>query len=78
MKLHDFLSQHHDGCVIAPTKPVTFKAADGTVVHGQLFRRDDGTARKPGVVFVHGGPPRQMLLGWHYMDYYDDSYAVNQ
>ena len=59
-------------------KPVTFKAADGTVVHGQLFQRADGAARKPGIVFVHGGPPRQMLLGWHYMDYYSNSYAVNQ
>ena len=34
--------------------------------------------RKPGVIFVHGGPPRQMLLGWHYMDYYSNGYAVNQ
>lgn len=59
-------------------KPVTFRAADGTVVHGQLFQREGGTAKKPGIVFVHGGPPRQMLLGWHYMDYYSNSYAVNQ
>jgi dipeptidyl aminopeptidase/acylaminoacyl peptidase len=29
-------------------------------------------------VFVHGGPPRQMLLGWHYMMYYANAYAVNQ
>ena len=33
---------------------------------------------KPGVIFVHGGPPRQMLLGWHYMDYYSNAYAMNQ
>ena len=32
----------------------------------------------PGIVFVHGGPPRQMLLSWHYMDYYSNAYAVNQ
>jgi dipeptidyl aminopeptidase/acylaminoacyl peptidase len=32
----------------------------------------------PAVVFVHGGPPRQMLLGWHYMWYYTNAYAVNQ
>ncbi|MEP6475112.1 MAG: prolyl oligopeptidase family serine peptidase, partial [Gemmatimonadota bacterium] len=31
-----------------------------------------------GVVFVHGGPPRQMLLGWHYMGYYSHGYALNQ
>jgi dipeptidyl aminopeptidase/acylaminoacyl peptidase len=59
-------------------KMVVFRAADGTMVHGQLFERAGGAARKPAVVFVHGGPPRQMLLGWHYMDYYTNSYAVNQ
>ena len=57
---------------------VSFKAADGTVVQGQLFQRDDGAATKPGVIFVHGGPPRQMLLGWHYMGYYSNAYAENQ
>jgi dipeptidyl aminopeptidase/acylaminoacyl peptidase len=63
--------------LIAPT-PVTFKAEDGTLVHGQLFQKPDGAAKKPGIIFVHGGPPRQMLLGWHYMGYYSNSYAVNQ
>ena len=62
--------------LIAP-KPVTFTAPDGLTVHGQLFQRPGGGA-KPGVIFVHGGPPRQMLLGWHYMDYYSNAYAVNQ
>jgi dipeptidyl aminopeptidase/acylaminoacyl peptidase len=61
-------------------RQVTFQAADGTKVHGQLF--DSGGVKPPalkaGVIFVHGGPPRQMLLGWHYMDYYSNAYAVNQ
>jgi dipeptidyl aminopeptidase/acylaminoacyl peptidase len=57
---------------------VAFRAADGTTVHGQLFARNDGVSAKPGVIFVHGGPPRQMLLGWHYMGYYSNAYAVNQ
>ena len=35
-------------------------------------------AKRPAVVYVHGGPPRQMLLGWHYMDYYSNDYAANQ
>jgi dipeptidyl aminopeptidase/acylaminoacyl peptidase len=35
-------------------------------------------ARKPAIVYVHGGPPRQMLLGWHYSDYYANAYAMNQ
>jgi dipeptidyl aminopeptidase/acylaminoacyl peptidase len=47
-------------------------------VHGQLFRTAGGDAKRPAVVFVHGGPPRQMLLGWHYNYYYANSYAVNQ
>ncbi|HET6912660.1 MAG TPA: prolyl oligopeptidase family serine peptidase [Rhodanobacteraceae bacterium] len=59
-------------------KSVSFTAADGTLVHGQLFRAGNAGANQPGVIFVHGGPPRQMLLGWHYMDYYSNSYAVNQ
>ena len=65
--------------LIAP-RQVTFKAADGTLVHGQLFDTSGAKSaeRKAGVIFVHGGPPRQMLLGWHYMDYYSNGYAVNQ
>ncbi|MHB1862835.1 MAG: S9 family peptidase [Gemmatimonadaceae bacterium] len=59
-------------------RQVTFKAPDGTTIHGQLFEPADARGTHPGVVFVHGGPPRQMLLGWHYMDYYSNSYAVNQ
>lgn len=59
-------------------RAVTFEAQDGVTVHGQLFRTDDDTRKKPGIVFLHGGPPRQMLLGWHYSDYYANSYAMNQ
>jgi dipeptidyl aminopeptidase/acylaminoacyl peptidase len=58
---------------------VTFQAPDGLTIHGQLFRRDDGhAAARPGIVLVHGGPSRQMLLGWHAMAYYSNAYAVNQ
>lgn len=57
---------------------VTFKAADGTTVYGQLFTPKKGSGKKPAVVFVHGGPERQMLAGWHYGDYYANTYAVNQ
>lgn len=60
-------------------KQVIYKAADGTTVHAQLFEPPGGGAgRKPAVVYVHGGPPRQMLLGWHYGDYYWNAYATNQ
>ncbi len=60
-------------------KQVIYKAADGTTVYAQLFEPSTGgTARKPAIVYVHGGPPRQMLLGWHYGDYYWNAYAQNQ
>jgi dipeptidyl aminopeptidase/acylaminoacyl peptidase len=57
---------------------VTFKAPDGLTIHGQLFGGGGDAAKKPALVFVHGGPPRQMLLGWSYMDYYAHAYAMNQ
>lgn len=57
---------------------VTFKAPDGSEIHGQLFRPKNGSGRMPAMIFTHGGPPRQMLLGWHYMYYYHNSYAMNQ
>ncbi|WEK42913.1 MAG: prolyl oligopeptidase family serine peptidase [Candidatus Sphingomonas colombiensis] len=56
---------------------VTFTAPDGLTIHGQLFTPRGG-GKHPGLIFVHGGPPRQMLLGWSYMDYYTHSYAMNQ
>ncbi|HJY30416.1 MAG TPA: alpha/beta fold hydrolase [Pyrinomonadaceae bacterium] len=59
-------------------KKVVFKAPDGIEVHGQLFEAAGGSAKKPAIVYVHGGPPRQMLLGWHYSDYYTNAYALNQ
>jgi dipeptidyl aminopeptidase/acylaminoacyl peptidase len=59
-------------------RQVVFRASDGVTVHGQLFERAGGPAKKPAVIFVHGGPARQMLLGWHYSDYYANNYAMNQ
>lgn len=59
-------------------RQVSFSAPDGTLVYGQVFEKTGGKSKEPGVVFVHGGPQRQMLLGWSYMDYYSNTYAVNQ
>lgn len=63
------------GSLIVP-KQVTFQS-DNFTIHGQLFERSGG-GKKPAIIFVHGGPPRQMLLGWHYMHYYANAYAMNQ
>jgi len=57
---------------------VIFKAADGLEIHGQLFKPTNASGKLPALVFMHGGPPRQMLLGWHYLYYYHNSYAMNQ
>src|SRR5260221_6652180 len=56
------------------------KAADGTEVHNQLFLPKDlrPGEKRPAIVFVHGGPVRQMLLGYHYMEVYHLFYGVNQ
>jgi dipeptidyl aminopeptidase/acylaminoacyl peptidase len=52
----------------------------GIAAHGVLFKPVGGRSeqRHPALVFMHGGPVRQMLTGWHYMDYYSNAYAFNQ
>jgi dipeptidyl aminopeptidase/acylaminoacyl peptidase len=57
---------------------VSFKASDGVEAYGQLFVPVGGPARKPAVVYVHGGGPRQMLLGWHNRWEYANDYGANQ
>ncbi len=64
--------------VFVKPEQVIFKAADGTTLHGQLFIDRNISGKRPGIVFMHGGPHRQMVLGFHYSDYYNNSYAFNQ
>jgi dipeptidyl aminopeptidase/acylaminoacyl peptidase len=61
-------------------QPVVFKSADGLEIHAQLFlpRNLRAAEKRPALLFLHGGPMRQMLLGWHYMRYYFNTYAMNQ
>ncbi len=76
---------------LALPQPVTFKSADGLEIHGQLFlpvksitleeARAQGNKppeKLPAVIFMHGGPSRQMMLGWHNMYYYHNAYGFNQ
>ena len=58
-------------------KQAIFKAEDGWEIHGQLFEPKQG-GRRPALIFIHGGSIRQMMLGFHYMDYYHNAYAMNQ
>ena len=59
---------------------VLTKAPDGLEIHNQLFLPRDlkPGERRAAIIFVHGGPARQMLLGYHYMQFYHWAYAINQ
>jgi dipeptidyl aminopeptidase/acylaminoacyl peptidase len=57
---------------------VVFHSEDGVEVHGQLFMPRNRTQPGPALIFAHGGPSRQMVLGFHYMYYYHNAYAQNQ
>jgi dipeptidyl aminopeptidase/acylaminoacyl peptidase len=59
---------------------VIFNAPDGLPIHNQLFLPASCTAaaKCPAVIFMHGGPMRHMMLGWHNRGYYHRAYALNQ
>lgn len=59
---------------------VIVRAPDGLEISCQLFvpRGAKAGDMRPGVVYTHGGPIRQMLLGWHYMEFYSEAYGINQ
>ncbi|MDG2342668.1 MAG: prolyl oligopeptidase family serine peptidase [Cytophagales bacterium] len=63
--------------MVTPTQ-IKFKSLDSIEVHATKFEKDDNKKNKPAVIYIHGGPPRQMLLGWHYSSYYSNAYALNQ
>ncbi len=72
------LSRDFPSAKLVVPEQVIFKAADGLEIHGQLFKPANASGKLPALVFMHGGPVRQMLLGWHYLYYYHNSYAMNQ
>jgi dipeptidyl aminopeptidase/acylaminoacyl peptidase len=59
---------------------VNVTATDEMRVHGEIFLPpdDNNGTRHPALIFFHGGSRRQMLLGWHYMGYYNNAYGFNQ
>jgi dipeptidyl aminopeptidase/acylaminoacyl peptidase len=68
------------GALFVVPQRVILSSTDGMLIHGQLFLPADlkPGERRPAAVFFHGGSQRQMLLGWHYMEYYSNAYAMNQ
>ncbi len=71
----DFPVEH-----LVEPEQVVFSAADGLMIHGQLFRPKGLTPgeKRPAAIFFHGGSRRQMLLGFHHRGYYHNTYAFNQ
>ncbi|HEY4307324.1 MAG TPA: prolyl oligopeptidase family serine peptidase [Gemmatimonadaceae bacterium] len=74
-QMKDFPQAAH----VEPSIVIT-KAADGTEVHNQLFLPKDlkPGEKRPAIVFVHGGPSRQMLPAYHYMQFYHWAYGFNE
>ncbi len=64
--------------LIAPEK-VVFNSLDGWPIHGQWFeapKKFEG--KRPTLIYLHGGPDHQMLLGWHPMRTFSLNYGMNQ
>lgn len=61
-------------------QPIMVTATDGMKIPAQLFLPKGVKAgdKRPAVIFFHGGSRRQMVLGFHYSQYYHNSYALNQ
>ena len=61
---------------------VTLTAADGQRFQGQLLLPPASVAvpagGRPALLFLHGGPPDRMMLGFHYWTYYSHTQAFNQ
>jgi len=74
----DALPSTYPSAQMVTPQDVVFRSADGLEVHGQLFVPSDHATPRPGLIFTHGGPPRQMMLGFHPMDAYNYMYAANQ
>ena len=74
------IPSEYPGAKFVVPQPVIFRSPDGMMIHGQLFLppSDARGARHPALLFFHGGPYRQMLLGANPMDAYAYMYAENQ
>jgi len=58
---------------------VIFTAKDGQETHAQLFLPRETTSKPhPAILFFHGGPQRQMFLGFNTNRSYSWIYAFNQ
>jgi dipeptidyl aminopeptidase/acylaminoacyl peptidase len=74
------IPEEYPGAVFVVPQPVVFRSPDGMTIHGQLFLppNESPATRHPALLFFHGGPYRQMLLGANPMGAYAYMYAENQ
>ncbi|HET9825688.1 MAG TPA: prolyl oligopeptidase family serine peptidase, partial [Chitinophagaceae bacterium] len=59
---------------------VIITAKDGMKATADIFlpANYNASEKHPALIFLHGGSRRQMLLGFHYSNYYSNAYALNQ
>lgn len=79
--LHDAEPATYPAAQMVAPQMVLFPSADKLLtLHGQLFFPPHFDPHRPhaAILFFHGGPHRQMLLGYPGMDYYSNAYAMNQ
>jgi dipeptidyl aminopeptidase/acylaminoacyl peptidase len=74
------LPKAYPASAMVTPQQVLLKSAVGDMLHAQLYlpRNADDGQRHATLIWVHGGPRRQMLLGYPGMDYYSNAYAMNQ
>ena len=70
----------YPGARFVVPQQVVFRSPDGLMIHGQLFLPpgESRAIKHPALLFFHGGPYRQMLLGANPMGAYSYMYAMNQ
>jgi dipeptidyl aminopeptidase/acylaminoacyl peptidase len=75
----EFFPNDFPSALVQP-QSIKIKAADGNEAYGDLFLPPNhkNGEKHPAVIFMHGGSRRQMVLGFHYSQYYSNAYALNQ
>ncbi len=75
----DLFPKNFPNALVAP-RAVILTAKDGMRITADLFLPPGykQTEKHPAIIFFHGGSRRQMLLGFHYSQYYSNAYAFNE
>lgn len=65
--------------IVVP-RPVTYKSIGGWNIHANLFKPKGFSPKEkyPAIIFLHGGPIRQMRCGWHPTRGYSIFYSFHQ